>query len=314
MSLKTRLCWLGFATVIGIGGGAGCGIAGLSGPSTVAQGRYYASGSPEFDRFFRELHQFQVRLGAAPDEWVKHRAVLVKTAAADDSAPSLEIAEKLHGQLEKLVARGIRVKLELAAPDKPGIPPSVVNLKTSGNPGASERELLTAVDRALNGLAKLHAEMSSATPRLGELHSLATQLDGQVNEAPDLGGPSKRREVRRNLSDATQVIALMTERSRSIGAQSGELVKWVVEKAGTDDGSVGSSPASPIHAPPSPGPGSLTSETPHPAPNPERPPPVPERVAPPPAPAPRPAPPPPEPKPKETPKPKPAPKPAEFEP
>ena len=113
--------------------------------------------------------------------------------------------------------------------------------------------------------------MQVAKPRLGELQLLVGQLDGQVDSAFDLGGMSKRREVRQNLQDALKVIPLMTERANEVDAASTELTTLVAEKAGTDDGSVGLAPApapEPTHAEPTggrgapagdPAPGSATA-------------------------------------------------------
>jgi hypothetical protein len=106
--------------------------------------------------------------------------------------------------------------------------------------------------------------------------------------------------VRANLDDAVKVIALMLDRAKVVQTESTELVTLVVDKAGTDDGSVGSAPSTPP-APPAAKP-EPRPPAPRPAPRPATP--APAAPAPPPPPAPPAAPPPP----------KPAPKSADFEP
>jgi hypothetical protein len=302
MPLNRTLTKLSFLLALGLGlGTPGCGLISLSGPSTVAQGKYYVSGNQQFDAFFLELYRLQVRLAEAPNELAKARTDLAQSAGVEPSTPNPELADKLHGALEKLIAGGIRVKIEVTSPDPPDPKAATASLKTSGNPRDSARSLITTIESALTTLVKLRAEMQLAKPRLSELQLLVGQLDGQVDSAFDLGGMSKRREVRRNLQDALKVIPLMTERASEVEAASTELATLVAEKAGTDDGSVGLAPAP---APEPPKPRQPAAAEPRPA--------TPRPASPRPA-APRPAPPPAEPAPAPE-KPKAPSKPAEFEP
>lgn len=301
MSLTRRhLCAALLASAV-----AGCQFFGASGPTTVAQGRHYATGNQQFDEYFVELYQFQVRLAEAPGELKSAREILAKAAETPPATPSAELAAALGSRLQKLVAKGVRVKLEVTAPEPPDPAQSSASVKHSGSPSSAERELLTQIEGALTALAKLRAQMTLAPPRLNELRLLAGQLDSQIDEAFDLGGAAKRREVRANLSDSVKVIALMLDRAKEVETQAGELLTLVVDQAGTDDGSVGSAPS--------------------PAPKPERAPSAPRsapRPSPPPAKAapaakaepPPPAPPPPAPAPPAPPPPKQGSKPADFEP
>jgi len=303
MSLNRSLAKLSFLLALGLATPA-CSILSLGGPSTVAQGKYYASGNQQYDEFFLELYRLQVRLAEAPGELSKARTDLARSAAVDANRPSAELADKLHTELQKLAAKNIRVKIEITSPEPPDAKATSAKLTTSGNPSSENRALFTTIESALTTLVKLRAEMQLAEPRLGELRLLATQLEGQIDQTFDLGGTSKRREVKKNLEDAVKVIALMLERAKAVEAQSGELSSLVAEKAGTDDGTVGLSPSPPVAAPSEPVPVA------EPKPEPARP------AAP--RPQARPTPPAPE-KPKEAPEkpkeaPKAAPKPAEFEP
>jgi outer membrane biosynthesis protein TonB len=296
MSIVKRRATLGLMLAISIGA-SGCAMFSVSGPSSVAQGKHYASGNRQFDEFFLELYRLQVRLAAAPDELANARMELAKAAAAEPRTPNAELADKLHAHFEGLIARGIRVKIEVQAPEPPDPKATAASLKSSGNPSSADRASFTAVESALTSLLQLHAEMKLATPRLAELQLIATQLDGQIDQSFDLGGLAKRREVRQNLQDSLRVIALMLDRAKVLEAESGELAMLVAEKAGTDDGSVGLAPTpAPTQSEPAP----RAEPEPKPAPRP---------AAPRAAPAPRPAPAAPAP-----PKPKEAPKPAEFEP
>ena len=295
-----------------------CGIISLSGPSSVAQGKYYASGNKQFDEFFLQLHRLQVRLAEAPDEFAKARSDLAKSANTDLSNADAALADALHARFEKLIPRGIRVKIVLDANATGAATTTPVSLQASGNPSAVDRELFTTVEGALSTLVKLQAEMQTAIPRLSELRLLAGQLDGQVEEAFDLGNARKRREVRQNLADSIKVIGLMEERARAVAAAAGDLSSAVSAKAGTDDGTVGSAP-SPA-SPPLP---RAADELPPPKPQRPRSLPAPApapKASPAPVASPKPAPATPEPKPPPASAPPPAPdqtegpKPAEFEP
>lgn len=280
-----------------------CRFLGLTGPTTVGQGKHYATGNKAFDEYFLELYQFQVQLAEAPTQLRTARETLAKAAEIEPTKPNVELIDKLHARLEKMVSSGVRVKLAVTAPDPPDPAQTSASVRHSGTPSSADRELLTQVEAALTTLAKLRATMRLAPPRLTELRLLAGQLDAQVNEAFDLGSSAKRSEVRANLDDAVKVIALMLDRAKLVEAQSNELVTLVVEKAGTDDGSVGDAPAP--EPKPEPRPAAPRPAAPRPAARPS-PPPAPAPAPPSPAP-PAPAPPAPEP-------PKPGPKPADFEP
>lgn len=282
---------------------SGCQFFGLAGPTTVGQGRQYATGNKEFDEYFLELYQFQVKLAEAPAELQTARETLAKAAEVEPQKPNAELVDKLHARLEKMIASGVRVKLEVTAPDPPDPAQTSASVKHSGTPSTADSELLTRIETSLTTLAKLRAGMALAPPRLTELRLLAGQLDAQVNEAFDLGSSAKRSEVRANLDDAVKVIALMLDRAKQVETQSTELVTLLLDKAGTDDGSVGNAPPTPPASRPEPRP-----SAPRPAPRPSPPP-----AAAPPPPSPAPAPPPPAPPPAPPP-PKQGPKPADFEP
>lgn len=272
-----------------------CGVAGLGGgPSDVAQGKHYAAGNPQFDEFFVELHRLQVRFAAAPGELASSRAALAELANVPPETATAELVEKVQTWLERLAGKGVRVKLELKTSDPPTAK-ATASLAHSGKPSAGERAQLDSLERAAQTLFTLRAELRAAPGRLDELRLLAQQLEGQVDEAFDLGDLSKRGEVRQNLEDALKVIALMASRAKELEPPTSELVTAIEARLGTDDGSVGRVPEPPRAEAP--------AEAPKPPPRAARRP----RPQPPAAPKPPPAE-----APAETPKP--PPKPAEFEP
>ncbi len=278
---------------------SGCRFLAGTGPTTVGQGRHYTTGNKEFDEYFLELYQFQVKLADAPAELQSARETLARAAEIEPAKPNAELVDKLHARLQKLVSSGVRVKLEVTAPDPPDPEKTSASVKHSGSPSSGDRQLLTRIETALTTLAKLRASMTAAPPRLTELRLLAGQLDTQVNEAFDLASSAERAEVRANLDDAVKVIALMLDRAKQVETQSSELLTLVVDKAGTDDGSVGNAPPAPKAEPSRSAPRPTPRASPRPAPAPA-----------PPAPAPAPAPPPPA----TPPRPKQGSKPADFEP
>ena len=51
-----------FALCLGASSLTGCALFGGGGPSTVAQGKYYSSGNPQYDQYFIELYELQVQM------------------------------------------------------------------------------------------------------------------------------------------------------------------------------------------------------------------------------------------------------------
>ena len=124
---------------------SGCRFLGLSGPTTVGQGKHYATGNKVFDEYFVELYQFQVKLADAPTELQTARETLAKAAEIEAAKPNAELVDKLHARLEKLVAKGIRVKLEVTAPDPPDPAQTSASVKHSS---ASRNTRILRVDVA----------------------------------------------------------------------------------------------------------------------------------------------------------------------
>ncbi|MFO7180364.1 MAG: hypothetical protein DIU78_016815, partial [Pseudomonadota bacterium] len=207
---------------------------------------HYACGNPQFDDFFLALYRMQVEMARAPDDLAEARAEVADVVNAASETSSKQLAEKVHGELQKLVPRGIRVKIEVQTPEptqrnesaESEAPEPSALVRHSGRPNETDRRLLTRLEASTTRVARLAARMRRARERLNGLRLIALQLEGQVDQAFDLGKLEKRREVRANLEDGIKVIALMTERAERIEQRSTELLDAIVSTGSTDDGTV----------------------------------------------------------------------------
>src|SRR4051812_43792684 len=107
--------WLGSAALA-----PACAAFGGGGPSTVAQGKYYSSGNPQYDEFFIALYQLQLKMADAPRVPDAERQSLAQTLGLSPEAPTEGVAQRLREEAQKLGHTGIHMRLEESAPaDKP---------------------------------------------------------------------------------------------------------------------------------------------------------------------------------------------------
>lgn len=279
------------ALALALSGPSSCSLLLKSGPTEVAQGRYFASGNATFDAFFLPLYRLQLRMAEAPDELASAKKELGEVLLVSEGSPDEDLVNQLRIRLNELSDRGVTVSLKLdPLAEDPEL--GAASLEWSGETQQADNDFLARLKPAVVRLGQVLASMRAGREHLIQLNDSGTELRGQVDEAFKSEGPAKRDEVTDNLDDALKVIGLMRTRASEVEEESADLLKRMEQVTGEA-------------APPSPEPPDALPPAPAPAPPPR-------------APAPRPAPEPPPPKPEKPPPPEPAPrappKSADFEP
>lgn len=195
-----------------------------SGPTAVAQGRYFAAGTPEYDEFFVAIYRLQLQMAAAPAEFAEARRALSETVISAANAPSAQLAEKTKATLERLAEHGPRVRIEFRVPTPPDPERTMALVTPAGSPGGADRKALESIESSLTRILRFNATLHRATARLTELRRAVPRLEAGVDAAFHDQGRSKRTQVLTNLRDADRVSVLMLARADELGKPADELV------------------------------------------------------------------------------------------
>jgi hypothetical protein len=236
--------------------------------SDVAQGKYYSSGSPDYDEFFLKVYRLQVELKDGPEKVERLTAELAQKLGLARNAAPPDLRAALTERVKGFASHGVLLRLER---DVGG----GMQLKQSGSVKDADTELLSILGQAVTAIDAVRDRIGSWQRDLDQLPPKGIELDRGVDEIFRLEGRGKRSEVHENLADAQKVMGLMRSLLKDADARSGQLSEAVI-------GVLGAS-AAPPPPPPDPEPEAETEAKPRP-----RAAPAPRRGAP--APAPRPAP------------------------
>jgi hypothetical protein len=331
MQVTTRLA-ARFALAVALLTPSACQLLGTPGPTAVAQGRYYASGNPEYDAFFVELHRLQVELKDSPERTAEPRAALAQ--ALEVGLDADVIKEALTKKASQLNGRQVKFSVQRpASDDKP------FTLRVSGSPAGDDAALQKTLEETLAKVSELKTDTNGWQESLKPLPDRAATLERGVDTAFAGAEPRRIAEVKSNLSDGRKVIELLASRASDAAKANDELLAAITGALGEVPASGGEKPSEAAanttepsgekgtekkgrKAPPEKHSKATKSAHNEPPPKPTKsePPPKPAPAKPPPKPASKPAPPPkPEPRvaakpPEPQPEPKPKPAPAEVPP
>lgn len=211
--MSLRVGTLALVAVLSIAATPACSLIFSSGPTDVAQGRYYSSGNAEYDAFFVNVYQQQLVMARAPGELAEARGVLTQSLVLDANAQNAELAEKLRLSLNALGQRGARVHFEVRLPSPPDPDHSMALISATPAPEGNERASLAASEAALTRLLRLGATMHQSQGELTKLRAMAPALEAKVDSAFPEQGPRQRERTLQNLKDAERVIVLMQARA-----------------------------------------------------------------------------------------------------
>lgn len=222
----------------------GC-IFGSPGPSDVSQGRQYTSGDQAFDAFFNEMYQTQVALAQAPDRARLPRERVAEALAVGPQSTPEQIGEALDKRADQMAKGGSALRLSLTGVDDPmGIPTATVSTSTAPA-DTNDQNLVHVVAETASGTAAVLADVRRARPVLERLRQQVDILEPNIGSTFRKGGPRKKAEVEKNLSDAKKMIPLMTLRVDAVEKDSVALLHFM-EKAAHHE------PAPPPPPPPPP--------------------------------------------------------------
>jgi len=239
---KVRSCVFAALWACAVAAGSatsGCAAIGSSSQSTVAQGKYYASGNPYYDDFFVDLYLLQVGIADAAKTPEAERTALVRLLQLDTRATPAAIEQRLHEEALKLSRAGVHLRLDPSAPsDKPEAASAVIrsNARPRENAAAA---LLSGVETSATNLLRWSLTMKQGEEALNRLEMMTIRLDADVDKAFAQSRVGKLGEVKDNLADAHKLIPLMRARGREVRADTEQLLAAVSKGINTDDGSIG---------------------------------------------------------------------------
>jgi len=184
-------------------------------PSSVAQGRYFATGQPDYDEFFIQLYRLQLDLETTPKKLAADRARLAAAIDLPADSDAATFRAKLVAHVNALRARGVRFQYTREK--------AVAVLRVHGASAGADTDfgqaLASAVQSATSARRKSHAwrEQHDQLPPRGVL------LERNIEVAFTGESRATRSDVRQNLSDAQQLLVLMGARLTRIDEQTAEL-------------------------------------------------------------------------------------------
>jgi len=246
----------------------GCAVFGGGGPSTVAQGKYYSSGNPQYDEFFIALYQLQVEMADAPSVPDAERQSLAQTLGLSPETPADGVAQRLREEAQKLSRTGVRMRLEQSSPpDKPEAASATIR-STYRPKDTASAALLPKIETSATNLLRTASAMKAAEVRLAKLEVDTINLDADVPKVFAEARVGKQSEIKRNLADGQKLITLMKARGDDVRGACEELLATIAKAVNTDDGSLSTPPPEPINPEP-PKPADADAKKPAPKPHPK---------------------------------------------
>jgi hypothetical protein len=202
------------------------------GPSNVAQGKQYASGEAEYDRFFSELYLVQLAMGQAPNREQAIRERIASVTGAPATASTEELADALDKRAAALSKAGVTLRLSTTDLDEGKAP--TATLVTSGTATEpNDVQCVAALSQSVKEAAALVADMRAAKPTIDRLNHEAPGLSPGVDTAFHKSSAGKKKEVRKNLHDAEQLIPLMEARANEVDQRVVTLLRKLSKVLGT---------------------------------------------------------------------------------
>jgi hypothetical protein len=188
-----------------------------TGPSNVAQGRYYGTSEPEYDDFFLRLYRLQLALKDAPKRIGEPRQKVADALSVGPDPEEIRVA--LTKRASELQNRGIRYTVAHADANQP---PTLI---VTGNPTGKDFELKGHLEGALKSAGELKLDITAWQKELDELGPKESSLESNVNEKFASRSQSERAEITTNLSDGQKIITLLVERTRDLDHATTDFLK-----------------------------------------------------------------------------------------
>jgi hypothetical protein len=225
-------------------GAGGCAVFGSHGESTVARGKYYASGDPYYDEFFVDLYLLQVDMAEAPKVPEAELQRMIQLLQLEPKATPAIIELRLHEEALKLSHSGIFLRLDQSTSSGgPEAAATIIcsNARPKESPSA---ELLASIETSSTNLLRWLLSMKQKEEALGRLELMTIRLDAGVERAFSQAPVGKPSEVKQNLADAHKLIPLMRARAQQLREKAEQLLAALTHGIDTDDGSLAPPPVS----------------------------------------------------------------------
>jgi len=235
--LSTRRALL--VILLGSTSALGCAVFAGSDESTVAQGKYYASGNAYYDQFFVDLYLLQVGMAEAPKTPEAERRRWAQLLQLEAQATPAMIEQRLHEEALNLRRAGVQLRLDRAGLEGgPEVAHAVLrsNARPKENPAAA---LLATVEGSGTKLLRWQLTMKEKEAALSRLELMTIGLDAGVDRAFSQAPVGKPEQVKKNLADAHKLIPLMRERAQTVRVTSEQLLAALTQGINTDDGAIG---------------------------------------------------------------------------
>jgi hypothetical protein len=184
-------------------------------PSSVAQGRYFATGQPDYDEFFIQLYRLQLDLETTPQKLAAERTRLGAAIGLPNDPDAATFRSKLVTRVNELRARGVRFEYRREK--------EVAVLRVHGASPGPDHDLGQALASAVQTTTHARRKNPAWRQQHDQLPPRGVALEREVETA--FAGESRgtRSDVRQNLSDAQQLLVLMGARLTRIEEQTREL-------------------------------------------------------------------------------------------
>ncbi len=205
------------------------------GPTPVAQGKYYASGDPEFDDFFIELYRSQVRMAELPQESKSLRHKLAESLDVAPDLPEKALLSHVNGRAKDLSKKGRKTQLKVVRKTENGDErgSTAVLLSRPQKRDATLRAFAGPVERAANAQLAIVDELGALQKTLDKLDGRRIELEARTSETFGKKSALHEAEVRENLDDAAKVIVLMRGQSEEQLDEASKFLEQLAEASTT---------------------------------------------------------------------------------
>lgn len=212
-----------------------CSVFGPSGPTPVAQGKYFASGNAEYDEFFLELYRTQVAMAEAPQRFTSAHQELASGLGLAKDLPRDAVIEHVRARSRELSTGGriMQLKLSEAQADKAA---TAVLLTRPAARDDALRTFAEPVERSSNELVSLRADLERILARCSALEARQAELHQRTQAVFVRDGVAKVNEVERNLEDASRVLAYMRDQAERQLTETRALLDGLAAATDTSDG------------------------------------------------------------------------------
>jgi hypothetical protein len=187
----------------------------LGGESRLAQGQLYATGDPNYDGFFRDVHQQQVDEASWGDDKKGAHKSLVASLDLTPDAPEVTIIQVTHESSSKVARQPGSVRLEID-----GTTAHVTASGVTGDGGA----LFHAIEDTAHLELERAKRLRGVEPKLDALTKQGAELETHVKADFGKFGGGKGNDVANELTSAHEILTKLKARAESEARESEDFV------------------------------------------------------------------------------------------